>query len=130
MQGGEGGARRAGLVVLGFCLVGLVLLAVVDRDRANRLEPAVSVRWRRSPRAVGRAFADDAVLLQLDRQRYHGLDRVGARLWERLERPATLEELVGELGGSYDADAATLAADLAQFLGELEREGLVERIVG
>jgi hypothetical protein len=49
MQGGEGGARRAGLVVLGFCLVGLVLLAVVDRDRANRLEPAASVAQETTP---------------------------------------------------------------------------------
>ena len=43
MQGGEGGVGRAGLVVLGFCLVGVLLLAVVDRDRSNRLEPAASV---------------------------------------------------------------------------------------
>ena len=43
MQGGEGGAQRAGLVLLGFCLVGVLLLAVVDRDRANRLEPAADV---------------------------------------------------------------------------------------
>ena len=40
---GEGGAGRAGLVVLGFCLVGVVLFAVVDRDRPNRLAPAGAV---------------------------------------------------------------------------------------
>src|SRR5262245_8693304 len=42
MKAGEG-AQRAGLVVLGFCLIGLLLLAVVDRDRVNRLEPAAGV---------------------------------------------------------------------------------------
>jgi len=40
MQGGEGGAQRAGLVVVGFCLIGVVLFAVIDRDRVNRLAPA------------------------------------------------------------------------------------------
>src|SRR5262245_26092963 len=40
MQGGEGGAQRAGLVVVGFCLVGVLLFAAVDRDRPNRLAPA------------------------------------------------------------------------------------------
>jgi hypothetical protein len=40
MQGGEGGAQRAGLVVVAFCLVGVLLFAVVDRDRPNRLAPA------------------------------------------------------------------------------------------
>src|SRR5262245_44625928 len=44
MQGGEGGARRAGLVVLGFCLIGVVLFAVIDRDRVNRLAPAAATQ--------------------------------------------------------------------------------------
>jgi hypothetical protein len=42
MQGGEGGAQRAGFVVLGFVLIGIALFAVVDRDRANRLAPAAA----------------------------------------------------------------------------------------
>jgi hypothetical protein len=37
MQGGEGGAQRAGLVVVGFCLLGVLLFAVVDRDRSSPL---------------------------------------------------------------------------------------------
>jgi len=40
MQGGEGGAQRAGLVVVAFCLIGVLLFAVIDRDRPNRLAPA------------------------------------------------------------------------------------------
>jgi hypothetical protein len=39
MQAGEGGAQRAGLVVLGFCLIGILLFAVVDGDRPNPLAP-------------------------------------------------------------------------------------------
>jgi hypothetical protein len=43
MQGGEGGAQKAGLVVLAFCLIGIALFAVIDRDRANKLAPAAAV---------------------------------------------------------------------------------------
>jgi hypothetical protein len=43
MQGGEGGAQRAGLVVVGFCLLGVLLFAVVDRDRSSPLAGAPSV---------------------------------------------------------------------------------------
>src|SRR5262249_21207680 len=39
MQPGEGGAQRAGLVVLGFCLIGILLFAVVDDNRPNPLAP-------------------------------------------------------------------------------------------
>ena len=42
MQGGEGGARRAVVIVVGFCLIGIVLLAVIDRQRVNRLSPAAA----------------------------------------------------------------------------------------
>jgi hypothetical protein len=42
MPGGEGGAQRAGFVVLGFCLIGIALFAVVDRDRSNKLAPAAA----------------------------------------------------------------------------------------
>lgn len=40
MPEGEGGAQRAGLMVLVFCLIGILLFAVIDRDRTNKLAPA------------------------------------------------------------------------------------------
>jgi hypothetical protein len=40
MQGGEGGAQRAGFVILGFCLIGILLFAVIDRDRSSPLAGA------------------------------------------------------------------------------------------
>lgn len=89
---------------------------------------AAGPRFRRSARAVGAGFAEEAVVLQLDRALYHGLDRVGARVWELLDVERSVEELLAALAAELDMPEPARARDeLLAFLGEMEREGLVER---
>lgn len=86
------------------------------------------VIYRRNPRVVARALADDAgaLLLHRDTDAYHRLNRTGARLWEALERPATLSWLVRELAGQLDTDPNVLREDLEPYLASLvERELLL-----
>ena len=71
-----------------------------------------------------RQLGDEAVLLDLDTQRYFGLDEVGSRLWELLAEDARLSAAREVILQEFDTDAETLDRDLEAFLGQLLDRGL------
>ncbi len=73
-----------------------------------------------------RLFPHEAVLLNLETESYHGLDEVGTRMWQVLAGSATLQEAFDSLQSQYEVDPDTLRRDLAEFVEDLARRGLVE----
>ena len=71
-----------------------------------------------------RQLGDEAVLLDLDTQRYFGLDEVGSRLWELLAEDSRLVSARATILQEFDTDAETLDRDLEAFLGQLLDRGL------
>jgi hypothetical protein len=67
----------------------------------------------------------DIVFLNRATDSYVALDEIGRRIWELLERPREIADLVAELSGEFDGSRELIAADVLVFLGELEREGMV-----
>ncbi len=74
----------------------------------------------------------DGELVMLDPQtsKYFGLDAVGHRIWDLLEAPTTLDDVVGRLIGEYDVDADRCSTEVAALVDDLVDAGLVERIEG
>lgn len=70
-------------------------------------------------------LGDEAVLLNIESERYFGLDDVGTRMWESLHTTQDFEASVAELAAHYTADAATLRRDLAALIDQLEEAGLL-----
>ena len=69
---------------------------------------------------------DELVLLNLDTETYFGLDEVGKRMFEVLQHAASFGDAVTALVAEYDADEATVRADLKALLDRLVENGLVE----
>ena len=53
------------------------------------------------------------------------LNETGAFLWERLQKEATVEDLVQALLGEYDVDRETAEAAVAAFVKKLEDNGFL-----
>jgi hypothetical protein len=69
---------------------------------------------------------DDVVVLDLDGSVYLKLNGSGRVLWERLASTSTEEELVSTLVDTYGIDRERAATDVAAFLGDVRRRGLLE----
>lgn len=78
-------------------------------------------------RAAGvvEAQFDDVRVLLNDDLEYLGLDEVGQRIWDLLEEPSSLGELVDRLTDEYEVDEATCRADVSRFLDALQQHQLV-----
>ncbi len=58
--------------------------------------------------------------------RYFGLDDVGARVWELVQQPLSVESLCETLLSEYEVSAGELQRDVLELLGELSDKGLID----
>jgi hypothetical protein len=69
----------------------------------------------------------EIVILNEEEGAYYGLEGVGARVWELLQEPRSVEEIVEALMREYDVEETRCRHDLADLLEEMSRRGMVTR---
>ncbi len=67
----------------------------------------------------------DVVMLSIENGQYYGLTGIAPRIWECLETPQTVEQLLGDLLQHYDVAEDVLRADIDGFLTDMQQNGLV-----
>jgi hypothetical protein len=94
------------------------------RIRAGDAVPADTML--RPARDVFMAERDGvAVLLDLRREVYLGLDEIGTVAWREIENGASAESVTRRVCEEYDAPADSVRADMLVFVTELRRRRLV-----
>ena len=68
----------------------------------------------------------EAVLLNLKSGVYLGLDAVGTRIWNLLQRHHVLQEVRDAMLQEYEVSADQCERDLLRLVGEMEQQGLAE----
>ncbi len=69
---------------------------------------------------------DEVVILDLKSGIYHGLEAVGARVWEILHQPAHVQSVRDVLLAEYEVEPVRCEQDLLTFLEELKNHGLLD----
>ena len=69
---------------------------------------------------------DESVILNLDSERYFGLDSVGTRILSVLSTSDSIEAAYNTLVQEYDVDADVLRQDLLALVESLVDQGLIE----
>ena len=67
----------------------------------------------------------ESVLLNLETERYFGLDSTGTRMWELVTTSPTIESAYARLMEEFDVEPEVLRSHLADLLKDLKENGLV-----
>src|ERR1700724_865265 len=67
----------------------------------------------------------EIVMMSIEQGRYFGLDDIGSDIWKRIEQPCSFAALIDRLAADYDADRATIAADVQAMLGRMAAQDVV-----
>ncbi len=90
--------------------------------------------YMRSENVVARQIEDEFLLVPIAsgigdmEDALYTLNEIGREIWNRLDGTRTLEALVLELGGEYDADADEIRRDVCGLVEELARLNMVEAV--
>jgi hypothetical protein len=77
------------------------------------------------PSVIFERFDDETILINLDSGRYYSLDPVGVVVWELINRPLAMADLLERLEGHFDAEPSQVRTSILEFIGRLEEEQLI-----
>jgi hypothetical protein len=72
----------------------------------------------------------EAVILEMKRGTYYGLNEVGARVWQSLREPRSVREARDLILSEYQVEPGECERDVLRLVQELADEGLVEIVDG
>ena len=70
---------------------------------------------------------EESVILNLESERYYGLDKVGTRFLSVLNTSESIEAAYELLRHEYDVDAHVLRQDLLELVEDLVKQGILIR---
>lgn len=78
------------------------------------------------PHVLVRFLDKESVLLNLETERYYGLDETGTRMWQLLTSAPSIEAAYQELRNEFDVESELLRLHLTELLGRLVENGLLQ----
>jgi hypothetical protein len=87
------------------------------KTRARRVEPSSEV--------VGQRLEDAVVVVHLQTNRIHELNRTSARFWDLLQDESDVEKIERQMLEEFDVSKEELQAEIDELIGQLEAERLV-----
>lgn len=69
----------------------------------------------------------ETAILSLSSGIYYGLDSIGSRIWDLIQKPITFAEIAAILAEEYDVDAGRAASDLRELCEKLANARLIEQ---
>jgi hypothetical protein len=75
-------------------------------------------------------LGDEHVILNLDTGIYYGLDAIGARVWDIIQEPKTVVEILDILLTEYEVEVDTCRNDLLALMQEMAAQKLIEVMDG
>ena len=80
----------------------------------------------RSSELVSSDIDGEVVMMSIENGKYYGLDKTGSRIWELLENPFSVSDLIGQLLLEFEVNRETCKNDVITFLQKLDEDNMLE----
>lgn len=68
----------------------------------------------------------ETAMLDMKEGIYYGLNPMGTTIWELIQKPITIQEIIDKILDEYEVDEETCYTDLMELLDQMVENGLVE----
>jgi hypothetical protein len=81
---------------------------------------------QRKPGLLFNQIDGEVVMLSIENSEYYGMDKVGSRIWELLEIPITLKELIVTLMNEFEVSEEKCKIESIEFIQKLLTKKLLK----
>ena len=81
---------------------------------------------RRSPEIVSSALDEALLFMNISSGHYLMLEGSGRDIWDLIDGERRVDDIVDEIGRTYDVEAETCRRDVLAFMHALSENGMVE----
>lgn len=82
----------------------------------------------RDPNMLFSKMDQEVVMLSISNSEYYGLDEIGSRIWEILEKPVRVDQLIDRLLEEYEVSRTQCENDVFPLLNELYDKKLIHLV--
>lgn len=82
----------------------------------------------RNPDLISTDMDGDTVMMSIESGEYYGINGVGSRIWELLDKPTTLSEITTIICSEFEVPDLVCQADAKLFIQTLIESGLVSLV--
>lgn len=75
---------------------------------------------------VAAEAGNDVVMVSIENGQYYGVSEIAREIWQAIERPTKVSDLIDNLMANYNVDRALCERDTLSFLEELLAEHLIQ----
>lgn len=79
-----------------------------------------------SKQQVSTEIDGETVMMSVEQGKYYGLDIIGSRIWQLLETPVSVSEILGKLLHEYEDKENTCEQDILILLDDLYNQDLIQ----
>jgi hypothetical protein len=79
-----------------------------------------------SPGVLFNQVDDDLVMMDVNSGNYFGINPVGAEIWNKMEEPVTIQEIINQLLAEYDIDEEICRRETLAFVQQTLERGFVK----
>ena len=80
----------------------------------------------RHPDMLSAEIGGEAVMMSIEKGAYFGLNPVATRIWDLIEQPKSLAELVTVIFEEYEVSPEQCEADVREFSADMIERGLAQ----
>jgi Coenzyme PQQ synthesis protein D (PqqD) len=81
---------------------------------------------QRTSDVVAAEAGQDIVMVNIATSSYYGVSKIAREIWEAIERPKRISELIDDLTATYNVDRSLCEEETLSFLRDLLSEGLLQ----
>lgn len=67
----------------------------------------------------------ESVVLDLDQGIYYGMNELGSRVWQIIQNPVSVQEIIVTVQDEYEVDRERCKQDILSFLNQLDEQNLI-----
>jgi hypothetical protein len=79
----------------------------------------------RNPQILSSKMDEEIIMMSVQNSEYYGVNPVGAYIWQMLEQPCSIENIIEMLVNEYDVNKEQCMNDIIPFLIKLEEKKII-----
>ena len=81
---------------------------------------------QQAPGVLFNQVDDDLVMMDIKSGNYFGINPVGAEIWNKMQGPISVQEIINQLLAEYDIDEATCRSETLAFIQQTLERGFLK----
>lgn len=84
-------------------------------------------KYYKNKKIIDGELDQNQVMLDIEKGKYFGLNPVGKRIWDLLDKPLTFDEITDALLKEYQVNKETCVSELNSFINKAINYGILEK---